>query len=532
MNSLPAPVVVPVRAALALVLLAGALAACQSGTSRGANAPALAPSDPMAAVNTVARDRGVWQRLLTDHAKIRRTLVHKQEGDLGIVETLTESDDPAVAVRIIDHAKAMQARMKAGAPVRIWDPVFEDLFSRHAAVTLDVTPTDKGVRIIESSRDPEAIALMRSHAMGVSAFVRHGHDIEHEATPRWPVGPALPPNEVAIGGVAHRFLLGQPDAAQVAALQSQGVRNIVNFRKPAEHPTYDESAAAANAGVSYCNPAYSSAADFSDTHLDQARARLREADLKGHPAALHCRTGNRVGPAWAAYRALDMGVPVEQAFAEARAVGLVDPLLESAARDAVRRALAPKGQGSSTWTSVEPSSLSTVQAAQRLRAEEARNVMFSRLFAALGQAMSKPGDDGKPVGPAGALSVCKQEAPKIAQAVAREKGVLIGRTSDKLRNQASSAPAWAAPLLASKPDQPRFAANPDGTLGVTLPIKLAATCVACHGPRDQIDSKVLATLHTLYPNDQATGYAEGDVRGWFWVEVPPAPTPTVSAQAR
>jgi uncharacterized protein (TIGR01244 family) len=532
MNLFPTPAVVPVRAALALVFVAGALAACQSGTSRESNASASTPDDPMAAVNTVARDRGVWQRLLTDHAKIRRTLVHKQEGDLGIVETLTESDDPTVAVRIIDHAKAMQARMKAGAPVRIWDPVFEDLFARHAAVTLDVTPTDKGVRIIESSRDPEAIALMRSHAMGVSAFVRQGHEIEHEATPRWPVGPALPPNEVAIGGVAHRFLLGQPDAAQVAALQSQGVRHIVNFRKPAEHPTYDESAAAANAGMSYCNPAYSNAGDLSDTHLDQARALLREADLKGQPAALHCRTGNRVGPAWAAYRVLDQGIPFEQAFAEARAVGLVDPLLESAARDAVRRALAHRGQGSSSWSPIEPTSLSPTQAEQRARAEDARNTMFSRLFAALGQAMAKPGDDGQPVGPVGALSVCKQEAPKIAQAVAREKGLLIGRTSDQLRNPASGAPAWAARLLASKPDQPRFVANADGTLGVTLPIKLAASCVACHGPRDQIDSKVLAALHTLYPNDQATGYVEGDLRGWFWVEVPPTPTPTASAQAR
>ena len=27
-------------------------------------------------------------------------------------------------------------------------------------------------------------------------------------------------------------------------------------------------------------------------------------------------------------------------------------------------------------------------------------------------------------------------------------------------------------------------------------------------------------LASLYPNDQATGFKEGDLRGWFWVNVP------------
>jgi len=29
-----------------------------------------------------------------------------------------------------------------------------------------------------------------------------------------------------------------------------------------------------------------------------------------------------------------------------------------------------------------------------------------------------------------------------------------------------------------------------------------------------------AKLAELYPNDQATGYAAGDLRGVFWVELP------------
>jgi len=31
-------------------------------------------------------------------------------------------------------------------------------------------------------------------------------------------------------------------------------------------------------------------------------------------------------------------------------------------------------------------------------------------------------------------------------------------------------------------------------------------------------------LSTHYPDDAATGYQAGDLRGWFWVEVPLQPS--------
>jgi hypothetical protein len=117
--------------------------------------------------------------------------------------------------------------------------------------------------------------------------------------------------------------------------------------------------------------------------------------------------------------------------------------------------------------------------------------------------------------------VCKDEAPKIAQAVAREKGVMIGRTSDRLCNPANAAPSWAVAVLNDQPAKPRLASNTDGSLGVTLPIRLAANLLACHGNPDTMDPAVKAKLAAKYPKDEATGYKEGDLRGWFRVEVPP-----------
>lgn len=290
-------------------------------------------NDPYPGVNSVAKDRDMWQELLGANTKIRRTVRHTETG----VEAVTESDDPAVAAKIIEHAKAMQARMKVGAQVRFWDPVFAELFKKHGAVTIDVTPTDKGVKIVESSADPEAVALLRSHAMGVSEFVREGHKAAPRQTARFNLGDPLPAPELAIGGVPHRFILTQPDAGQLAGLKSAGVDVVINFRKPAEHPEYNEQGAVADTGMTYCNLPYAGAAEVTDELLDSARAAIKAADEKGDTAALQCRTGNRIGPGWASYRALDKGVPVEQAIAEAKAMQMVDPLMESKTRDYIRR---------------------------------------------------------------------------------------------------------------------------------------------------------------------------------------------------
>ena len=36
-----------------------------------------------------------------------------------------------------------------------------------------------------------------------------------------------------------------------------------------------------------------------------------------------------------------------------------------------------------------------------------------------------------------------------------------------------------------------------------------------------IHPDIAASIDETYPDDQATGFAEGDLRGWMWVEAPP-----------
>jgi hypothetical protein len=171
-----------------------------------------------------------------------------------------------------------------------------------------------------------------------------------------------------------------------------------------------------------------------------------------------------------------------------------------------------------TWTHTPESALTEPQLQLKSRAINARNEMFGKLLTALTTALTSSTNQPDP---ATAISVCKQQAPAIAQSISQDRHLRIGRTSDKLRNPANTPPPWAAPLLADKPAEPRFTAGSDGSLGVILPIKLAATCLVCHGAPDQITPTTAAALASAYPADQATGYKEGDLRGWFWVEVPP-----------
>ena len=167
------------------------------------------------------------------------------------------------------------------------------------------------------------------------------------------------------------------------------------------------------------------------------------------------------------------------------------------------------------WQPLERTALDAGQQAQLEQATAAKGAMMGSLMGALSGGLADKG-------PAGAIGICKERAPAIAQEVGAELGLTIGRTSHKLRNPSNSAPAWAQALLESSPAEQRFSSSDDGRLGVAFPIVLQPPCIACHGAATDLAPDVREALASGYPEDQATGYAVGDLRGWFWVEVPAA----------
>ena len=132
------------------------------------------------------------------------------------------------------------------------------------------------------------------------------------------------------------------------------------------------------------------------------------------------------------------------------------------------------------------------------------------------------------VGPAMALASCHIAGTALASQLSR-RGVDAGRTSARLRDPANAPRPWAAAIVARYADQP--AARVDGfvvdlgnRVGVLQPVREQAICLQCHGPVEQLRPDVRARLAERYPADRATGFREGDIHGWFWVELPRTPT--------
>ncbi len=125
-------------------------------------------------------------------------------------------------------------------------------------------------------------------------------------------------------------------------------------------------------------------------------------------------------------------------------------------------------------------------------------------------------------GPDNAIDVCKDEAPAIAARLSTD-GVVVGRSSHKLRNPANEPPAWVTPVLARYLEEhpnlaPAVVPLPDDRVGYVEPIVLQPLCLACHG--DVLAPDIAARIEAAYPDDAATGFEAGDLRGVFWVEFP------------
>jgi len=166
------------------------------------------------------------------------------------------------------------------------------------------------------------------------------------------------------------------------------------------------------------------------------------------------------------------------------------------------------------WRTVSVPEMSEGELVARERAIAARNALLGRLMATLKAELANRG-------PEGAIEVCRVEAPRLAAEVSEANGVRIGRTSFLLRNPENAPPDWARDFVAERAASESYRVAPDGVLAALLPIRLQEPCLACHGPVEQIHPRVRAALAASYPEDQAVGFHDGDLRGWFWIEVPP-----------
>ncbi len=132
-----------------------------------------------------------------------------------------------------------------------------------------------------------------------------------------------------LGGI---FLASQPSEVELAELSDGGIKTVLDLRPAAEDRGYDEAQRAGELGLEYLNLPIGGADDLTDEVFDRARGIFERGQ---RPMLVHCKSANRVGALWLAWRATDGGLTLEEALAEAKLVGLKSEELEAKAREYV-----------------------------------------------------------------------------------------------------------------------------------------------------------------------------------------------------
>ena len=111
---------------------------------------------------------------------------------------------------------------------------------------------------------------------------------------------------------------GQPLQEDLARLQTEGVRTVIDLRGTQEERGYDEAVEARRLGMTYIALPISGKDDVTPANAKALGELLRAQD---GDVLLHCASGNRVG-ALLAMDAVARGVPREEALELGRKAGL------------------------------------------------------------------------------------------------------------------------------------------------------------------------------------------------------------------
>lgn len=126
-----------------------------------------------------------------------------------------------------------------------------------------------------------------------------------------------------------------------------------------------------------------------------------------------------------------------------------------------------------------------------------------------------------------ALAFCNTRAYPLTDSMSQALGARIRRVSDRPRNPLNRADELqanyirqAALLISQGQEAKPLLQTINGRQVGYYPITTNDMCLKCHGrPNADITPAALARIKTLYPHDEATGYATNQLRGIFVVEM-------------
>ena len=163
---------------------------------------------------------------------------------------------------------------------------------------------------------------------------------------------------------------------------------------------------------------------------------------------------------------------------------------------------------------------------------ESTRAMANELLSQLGQKLKSTMSSE---GPEAAVSVCKEASPSIAKILSSKHGAQMTRVGTRVRNPAMGTPnQWQSDALTqfeSRLAQGEVPASMeywkvvnvnDGKreLHYAKAIMVQPMCLSCHGATSEIPASLSEKIRIEYPQDQATGYSVGKLRGAVVVSKP------------
>nr|ACU26400.1 hypothetical protein [uncultured bacterium HF186_25m_30B18]ACU26437.1 hypothetical protein [uncultured bacterium HF186_75m_14K15] len=283
---------------------------------------------------------------------------------------------------------------------------------------------------------------------------------------------------------------GQPTKAALEELATQGLKHVINLRTPSELD-FDEEKVVKELKMSYQMIPVPGAKGLTESAIDDLHAALNPEV----PTLVHCASGNRVGALFAlrAQRHLDAD------FGEALATGVAHGL---------------KGLKGAVSERLHASPKDNFPERASARVTRFKEALSRELGAAI-----------KAEGLAGAIDVCAQRAPALSRELSTET-LSLRRVGTRVRNSETNTPSEAMRkvLKGLSKGASVYVGTVDDTQAAVHGLFIdKPLCLSCHGPQDTLAKPVLEALKARYPDDEATGYAMGDLRGAIVVERRRAP---------
>ena len=117
-----------------------------------------------------AGDMQLVHGMLNSHESIKRTVNNLPDG----IRTITESDDPQVALTIKAHVASMAKRLDEGRIFNLFSPTLPVLFDSKDKIKTIVAMTDKGAIVTQTSTDAKVVSALQAHAVEVSELAHDG----------------------------------------------------------------------------------------------------------------------------------------------------------------------------------------------------------------------------------------------------------------------------------------------------------------------------------------------------------------------